>query len=466
MLRSLFQRSTKPELNLYWYGLQAVVLILPLTHVISVAMLLLLIVVFLAQQGWRILDTPVNRGWLGLAGWMIIATSIAFDPSVAWTGLLNFLPFFLLFSIASFLIQTPAQLQHIARLWVLSSLPVSLLGILQGLLNKPDWTLPRLWGSYEITLGMSPDHRVASLFGHFNEAAIYLILILPISLYFALDKSPDKSPLPKGGRGVLFLIPILTLVTLVLLGSRNAWALSSIAIFVMAIYYRYLWVPIGLSVGTLAIGWAVWGTKLGVGGEWLRDLLPSGLVNRLASAIDPTLGDYASTQNRLDAWRFAVDLIQKHPIQGWGFRSFDLIAANLGHDLHGLPHEHNFYLTLAVGAGLPALFGFLGLVGWIFYGGFRTKLATIDRGLVFSIGLGFFLFLLSGMLDVLFYEPRVNALSWLMLAGIYGISLGDNHVDVQHLGTDNFGVDLGANLIIQAQDRNHPIAKDDSEKSV
>lgn len=456
MLRSLFQRSTKPELNLYWYGLQAVVLILPLTHVISVAMLLLLIVVFLAQQGWRVLDTPVNRGWLGLAGWMVIATSIAFDPSVAWTGLLNFLPFFLLFSIASFLIQTSAQLRHIARLWVLSSLPVSLLGILQGLLNKPEWTLPRLWGSYEITLGMSPDRRVASLFGHFNEAAIYLILILPISLYFALNKSPL---LKRFDRLITIILPILILLTLVLLGSRNAWALASIAIFVMAIYYRYWWVPISLSVGTLAIGWAVWGTNLGIGGEWLRALLPQGLVNRLASSIDPTLGDYASTQNRLDAWGFAIDLIQKHPIQGWGFRSFDLIAANLGHDLHGLPHEHNFYLTLSVGAGLPALLGFLGLVGWIFYRGLRTRLATIDRGLVFSIALGFFLYLLSGMLDVVFYEPRVNALSWLMLAGIYGISLGDNHVDVEDLGTDNLGV-------IQAQDRNHPIAKDDSEKSV
>jgi O-antigen ligase len=188
---------------------------------------------------------------------------------------------------------------------------------------------------------------------------------------------------------------------------------------------------------------------LGIGGDWLRSFLPPGLINRLASAIDPKLGDYASTQYRLDAWGFAVDLIKMHPIQGWGFRSFDLIAANLGHDLHGLPHEHNFYLTLAVGAGLPALLGFLGLTFWVLYKGWRVSLSIMDRGLVFAIALSCSLYLLSGMLDVVFYEPRVNILSWLLLAGIYGI-------------TRKNGIDAD----LQVQDRNLRDARDDSEKSV
>jgi O-antigen ligase len=442
----------RTELNIYWYWLQVTVLILPLNNVISVISLLLLIGVFSVQQGWRELDTPVNRGWLGLAVWFLITTAIAFDPTVAWTGLLNFLPFFLLFAIASFLIQTGAQLQQIAWLWVLSSIPVSLLGILQGLLNQPKWTLPRLFGSYEITLGMSPDRRVASLFGHFNEAAMYLVLILPIALYFALPRPSPPTPLPRGdgSKGKLAVgILAIALITLVLLGSRNAWALTAIAIFSLSLYYRYWWVPIGLSVSTALISWATWGQMLGIGGEWLRSFFPKGLVNRLASAIDPKLGDYASTQNRLDAWGFAVDLIKMHPIQGWGFRSFDLIAANLGHDLHGLPHEHNFYLTLAVGAGLPALLGFLSLVFWILYKGWQVRLSIADRGLVFAIALSFSLYLLSGMLDVVFYEPRVNILSWLLLSGIYGITRSNGNA---------------ADLL--AQDRNLQDARDDSEKSV
>ncbi len=31
-------------------------------------------------------------------------------------------------------------------------------------------------------------------------------------------------------------------------------------------------------------------------------------------------------------------------------------------ELNGLPHEHNLYLAIADGAGLPALFGFLGII--------------------------------------------------------------------------------------------------------
>jgi hypothetical protein len=34
------------------------------------------------------------------------------------------------------------------------------------------------------------------------------------------------------------------------------------------------------------------------------------------------------------------------------------------------------------------------------------------------------LYLMFGILDVVFYEPRVNMLSWLLLAGVYGVSRG------------------------------------------
>jgi hypothetical protein len=34
------------------------------------------------------------------------------------------------------------------------------------------------------------------------------------------------------------------------------------------------------------------------------------------------------------------------------------------------------------------------------------------------------LYMIFGILDVVFYEPRVNMLSWLLLAGVYGVSRG------------------------------------------
>ncbi|NKB17542.1 MAG: O-antigen ligase family protein [Pseudanabaena sp. CRU_2_10] len=418
-------RSPYPELNLYWYWLQTLVLILPLNNAISPVAGMLLMGLFLIKRGWRELDTSINRGWLMLAGWLIVTALIAFEPSVAWTGLWNFLPFFLLFAIASFLIQTPTQFHHIAYLWVLSSIPVGLLGVVQAGLNQPDWRLPRLFGSYEINLGFSPDGRVASLFGHYNEAALYLAMVMPIACHFALGKINEIDKGANRTKQIWTAIALgLGIATIILTGSRNAWAIAAIGFGLLAIYYRFWYLVLGLSLGGGLVSWAAWGPLLGLGGEWLRPLFPGGFINRLTSAIDPSRKDYVSTLYRLDAWQFAVNLVQQHPIQGWGLRSFDLIAATLGHNLHGLPHEHNLYLAIAVGAGLPALFGFLGMLGWAIVLGLKAKLPDQTKGLVVVTVVAISLYLMFGILDVVFYEPRVNMLSWLLLAGVYGVSRG------------------------------------------
>jgi O-antigen ligase len=414
----LWMRSPDPELNLYWYWLQTLVLILPLNNAVSPVFAMFLLGLFLVRRGWRNLDTPVNRGWLVLAGWLVITTLLAFDISVAWTGLWNFLPFFLLFAIAAFLIQTPAQFQHLAYLWVVSSIPVGALGVIQALINRPNWFLPHLFGSYEISLGFSQDGRVTSLFGHYNEAALYLALVLPIACHFALGKVKDG----KIKQAVAAIALGLGIATLMLAGSRNAWAIVALGFVVLAIYYRFWYLVAGISLGAGAIAWAAWGSLLGIGGEWLRPLFPGGFINRLVSTFDPSQRDFVSTLYRLDAWQYAVRLIQQHPIQGWGLRSFDLIAAMQGYDLKGLPHEHNFYLALGVGAGLPALCGFVGMVGWIIYLGLKAKVSSQVKGLVAVTVVAIALYFIFGMLDVVFYEPRINILSWLLLAGVYAAS--------------------------------------------
>jgi O-antigen ligase len=446
-------RSLRPELNLYWYWLQTLVLILPLNNAITPVAAMILMGLFLIKRGWRDLDTPVNRGWLLLSGWLVIATLTAFDISVAWTGLWNFLPYFLLFAIAAFLIRTPAQFQHIAYLWVLSSIPVGGLGVIQALLNRPEWWLPRLFGSYEINLGFSPDGRVASLFGHYNEAALYLAMVLPIACHFALGK------VGKGAWNAQRMWSAIALglgiATLILTGSRNAWGIVALGFSLLAIYYRFWYLVAGLSLGAGLVSWAAWGPLFGMGGAWLRPLFPGGFINRLTSAFDPSHKDYVSTLYRFDAWQFALNLIQQHPIQGWGLRSFDLIAATLGYNLHGLPHEHNLYLALAVGAGLPALCGFLVTIGWIGWMGLKAKLPESTKGLVIVTAVAIALYLIFGILDVVFYEPRVNALSWLLLAGIYGVSRGAELYPMSENGDRSS----------PAPDRIHPDARDDSAQS-
>lgn len=155
----------------------------------------------------------------------------------------------------------------------------------------------------------------------------------------------------------------------------------------------------------------------------MRSLLPEGFVNRIASTVDPKLGDYASTADRLNAWQFALSLISQRPIQGWGLRNFPLIAQSIGYDLRGLPHEHNFYLAIAVGSGIPALFGFISIIIWTLWTCLKSAIAKETEGLMMVAAIAIILCLLSGWLDLVFYEPRISMLLWLLLGSMYGLAI-------------------------------------------
>jgi O-antigen ligase len=392
------------------FWLQAIAFTLPWNNVLSSAAGLIFSVSFVRKHRLNCLDTPLNRGWLIFSAWLIFTTCTAYDFSLAWTGLLNFLPFILFSAIARFLLNFPQKIQ-IAWLTTLSSLSVGILGILQVSINRPDWQFPRLFSSYILNLGMSSDRRVTSWFGHFNELAIYLLLVFPLAVFF----------IKYGNRHQKIIAAIalsMDSICLYFSGSRNAWILATVAVMVIALYYRYWRSLLVLILAGLATAWAVFGEALGIGGEWLQLLFPSSFVLRLQSAFDPNLSDFASTGDRLNAWKFALNLISQRPILGWGLRSFPKIAADFSYDLRGLPHEHNFYLLLAVGAGIPAVIGFCSLMvatAWQNLTSLGRDRPNAEKDFRFLTWLAIAMFFLFSLVDVPMYEPRVNLLVWLLV---------------------------------------------------
>lgn len=355
---------------------------------------------------------------------MILTTLTAWDFGAAAVGLANFLPFFLLAATTSYIVRTPAQFIHFLWLFVVGSILVSGFGILQALLDRPDWIFPKaIFDSYIIPMGFSSDRRIQSLFGHFNETAIYLLMILPIALHFAIGKVKSISKLQ---RIIAAIALCLGLAILIMTGSRNAWGLALIGAVIMAIYYRQWLIVSGFTVVTLAIAWAVFGSRFGIGGEWLRSLLPQGFVLRLASTLDPSLGDYASTADRLNAWQFATSLISQHPLQGWGLRNFPKVAAGMNFDLRGLPHEHNLFLAIAVGAGIPALLGLVAIMFWIFKRSLHSTMIKQTEGMIVIVAITIVLCLMSGWLDIVIYEPRVSMLFWYLLGSMDGLCRSTN----------------------------------------
>ena len=416
----LWKPTEDDELRLEWNWLQNIAIFMVISNVFMPAFTLLLALFVLFKHGWQAIATPVNRAYFWLSLWMIFTTIIAFNPATAAGGLANFLPYFLLAAITGYIIRTPAQFIHFLWLLVFSSIFVSGFGILQAIINRPDWIFPKvIFDSYPIPMGFSPDRRIQSFFGHFNETAIYLLTLLPIAFHFAVGKVKSIS---KSQQAIAVIALALGTCVLILTGSRNAWGLAILGGVVLAIYYRQWKLIAGFGVVLLIMTWAAFGEKFGLGNEAVRSLLPEGFVNRIASTIDPKLGDYASTADRLNAWQFALSIISQHPFQGWGLRNFPLIAESMGYDLRGLPHEHNFYLAIAVGSGMPALCGFISIIVWTLWRSVKSAIASESEGTMSVVAISIILCLLSGWLDLVFYEPRISMLLWALLGSMYGLA--------------------------------------------
>jgi len=120
----------------------------------------------------------------------------------------------------------------------------------------------------------------------------------------------------------------------------------------------------------------------------------------------------------MQIYDFCWQLIQQRPWQGWGLRSFILLSDKFGFPYKFVVHEHNFFLAIALGAGIPALVIFLSVLGWLILAAWQSASPDL-RPLVTIASLCLVLFLLTGFYDTSHYEIRVFALFWL-LASIVG----------------------------------------------
>jgi len=369
-----------------WAGLLA---ILPLNSVVTALGGIALLVTGWGQ-GW-----PLGWGWTLWGLWCTATAWQGGDRLWSVVGLLNLWPFLLVYGIARRVVSPQRWLMALA----IGSIPAAALSLVQGVLGPQDWHLPRLLAGYTLRLGLSPDGRATSWFGHFNEAGVYFLLVLWPSLWLWQHRRQRWGALAAGG----------AIAGVALSGSRNVWACTLIGLLIWAWRHRQRRWVLALGALTGAIAWGVWGPW---DGNPMRPLLPAALVNRLASTFDPQQPDFLSTLGRWHAWQAAAFLWHQRPFTGWGWRNFPLDAAAAGFDLNGLPHEHNLYWMWAVGGGLPALVGFLVLMGRSLRPAWQAPV-TDPR---FACGLAVALFYGLGFLDIPTYELRGHLLSWLLLA--------------------------------------------------
>jgi len=421
-------------LQLLWNMFQLGLLSFPVIPAVGMVLLSLSALGTWWKKYRQIISQPLTWGWAILTIVLVIVSSFGYYRTEAYIGLGNLIPQFIFFTGISVLIQTPNQLRRISWILVISSVPVLIFGLVQILLG---------WGTVgevQSFLGLAiaptgnPPGRMSANFMYANILAAYLTIVFILNLGLLIENFPKKTNSQSRRTGILPVITnpesqflIVTLLgnslALLLTNSRNGWAIAVFACLTFAVYLGWRWLIFIVStISGIILLSAFAPSPIR---EPLRKIVPYFIWGRLS---DEMFGDRPIPLLRSTQWNFAWQLTQQRPLTGWGLRNFSPLYITK-YSSYQMPiwlgHPHNLFLMLTAEIGIPATILFCSLVGWIIFQAFvliRDWSDTpADKLIFFSHLVAFFGCILFNTADVTMFDLRVNALGWLLLAGIWGV---------------------------------------------
>ena len=448
-------RHPNPGLQFSWNCTQLGLLLLPLFPTLGAVTLGLALLTGL-KQFQKIVNRPINQGFLLLGLIVIIVTIFAQERIVAVLGLFNLLPFFLAFMVFGIIVQTTIQLRQLSWILVTTSLPIVLIGFGQLFFG---WSTPAEWENifgWTIAPGGNPVGRMASVFMYANIFAGYLtsVFILGLGLWleclqslnlqssnpeslnpqnvnlkddnlknsavYSLPVKPDLITRISPNFIFLTIAVIINFAALILTNSRNAWVIALLACLVYAInrgWHILVAAVTGFASFVLLAAFA----PLAIA-KFFRRIVPEFLWARFN---DQMYSDRPVELMRTTQWQFAWSLTQERPWTGWGLRNFTaLYQAKMQ---IWLGHPHNLFLMLSAETGLPATIIFCGLIIWILVAGIKVFIKFInyqkeDRLIFFSYIVVLGGLILFNTVDVSLFDLRLNTIFWLLMGAVSGVT--------------------------------------------
>lgn len=350
--------------------------------------------------------TTENFKWrfegTGLA--LLILLTILFFSSVlsfaavksltVWAMYFVFIMFFIVFINT---VETKAQLYGLIKVFILSGALVALYGVMQYVFG---WTTTNAWIDEEMF--ENETMRVYSTLGNPNVLGEFLLLVLPFAaVQFIRNKA---NTLAKYGYLAIFGLLALCLI---FTQSRGCWLgfILSVAVFI-TFWEGRLWglIPIVLCI--------------------IPFIIPQTIADRLMSIGDM---EDSSTSYRVFIWMGTLGMLKHYWLGGIGMGegAFAEVYPFFSYNAIIAPHSHNTFLQLTVEAGVCALivflvsqFLFLKKMAAIYRRGKKKGTDSLTALAAASAVLGF---LLQSMFDYTFYNYRVMALFFMVMA--MGISL-------------------------------------------
>lgn len=323
-----------------------------------------------------------------------------------WIGLFNWIPYFLCFwGFQPYLINTNLR-KKFSLLLISGSLPILIIGLAQHFFD--------LKGPFEIFNGLiiwysKPIHTgVTSIFSNPNYAGSWLMLIFPFSLASYLVAIRNKRNIYISGI-FLILIVLITYLTY----SRNAWGALLISIPLMTGIRILIWYLPLIFISTSAIFFASNSADfLG-----LRNLFRNIVPNNIWKEFTPM--EYVSShQSRLEIWSNSISLIKESPLLGWGKNKFQIVYEEIYSKF--VYHAHNLILEIAFNYGLIFAFIIASFFIFILFNSYKTIFKRKNNFDLFEKAwwVSGFVFFLTQMLDVQYYDGRIALTFWLLLSGL------------------------------------------------
>tara|TARA_Y100000589_G_scaffold88603_1_gene82853 strand:- start:558 stop:1919 length:1362 start_codon:yes stop_codon:yes gene_type:complete len=346
-------------------------------------------------------------------------------------GLSNWIPLFLCFYGFQPYLSSSNNRKIAAKFFVTGSVPVLIAGFGQYFFNwyGPFETMKGLIIWYQRDTGSG----ISSLFNNQNYAGCWLNIVLPFSIAIFFEKTKNIFQ-----RGSSFIFIITISLASFLTTSRNAWGGLFLTVPLMLGYSSFYWIVPIIVLFSLLILLKILNYFPASIDLFLNSFLPDqfNIINQFSPE------NYTnSIYNRNTIFLFALNMIYKSPLIGFGAATFP-IYYYMQNDIY-IGHPHNLIIELAFSYGFivaSTVFINIFLLSYfsikeIYFSKYSTKLKNIffERSWCTS----FIILLFSQMFDVQYFDLRISISFWILLAGmrciINNASLGDNDSQINLL---------------------------------
>ncbi len=379
-------------------GVYAAVFLAPLVPTMLLAAICLwtglsFVIYALTHQDFKFRLDGVGLGLIVLLAILFVSSALSFavlGSLKVWAMYFVFVTFY--FVIIN-TVKTKAQLYGLLKVFVFSGVLVALYGVMQYVFG---WTTSNAW--IDETMFEEETMRVYSTLANPNVLGEYLLLVLPVcAVFFVKYKAKTWAKW-----AYLAMFGVLALC-LILTQSRGCWIGFMLGAVIFVTFYEgRLWGIIPFLICLLPF------------------VLPETIINRLLSIGNM---EDSSTSYRVFIWMGTLGMMKHYWLGGIGMgeAAFAKVYPFFSYNAIIAPHSHNTFLQLMVEAGIGALAVFL-ILNFVF---FKNMTAVYRIGkhkknnysvMALALSCGVAAFLAQSMFDYTFYNYRVMALFFMVLA--------------------------------------------------